>query len=138
MKLLGKNVHIVNTLVCVVVGILIGYFVLCGCSKTTSKKEAFRELGANLKYNMAQGVPGLRQHQLRPPAYTQQLNTHTGPTVPLPEGQLFFFADTDFTPECCVPPYSGVSSSDGCACVTKEQVDYINMRGGNRSPFSAF
>ena len=48
------------------------------------------------------------------------------------------FAKNEFKPECCVPPFSGVSSADGCACVTKEQVDYINMRGGNRSSSSIY
>ena len=137
MKLnLGKLISF-NSILCIIVGVLLGCFVLCGCL-AASKKEAFRELGAKINYKMTQGVPGLVPHLVNPPPYTQQLNTHTGPTVPLPEGQLFYFYDTAFSPDCCTPPYSGVSGSDGCACVTKEQVDYINARGGNRSPFSMF
>ena len=50
--------------------------------------------------------------------------------VPLPEGELFFFKQNQFQPECCPSDYS---SSTGCACMSTEQLDYINMRGGNRS-----
>ena len=65
--------------------------------------------------------------------FLKDLNTHqTGP-LPLPAGQLDFFADTQFKPECCVPPASGFSSSGGCACISTKQVDYINQRGGNRT-----
>ena len=53
-----------------------------------------------------------------------------GTAVPLPEGQLFMFADNEFKPECCPSTYS---SSNGCACMTEEQVKYLNERGGNRS-----
>ena len=68
----------------------------------------------------------------------QNLEANHGPALPLPPGEMFFFADNKFKPECCVPPFSSVSSSDGCACVTKEQVDYINMRGGNRTCSEVF
>ena len=51
---------------------------------------------------------------------------------------MFLFAKNEFKPECCVPSFSSASNADGCACVTKEQVDYINMRGGNRSCGSVY
>jgi hypothetical protein len=62
-----------------------------------------------------------------------RLNTykdHVGTPVPLPEGELFFFADNKFTPECCPSTYS---DSMGCACLSQAQVDYLNQRGGNRT-----
>ena len=136
MKNIGKLLSF-NCLLCMVIGLLLGCFVLCGYLHK-STKESFHQMGAPLQYKMTRGVPGLSRDLMNTAPYAQQLNTHSGPTVPLPEGQLFNFYDTAFSPSCCVPPYSGVSSSDGCACVTKEQVDYINMRGGNRSPFSIF
>ena len=55
---------------------------------------------------------------------------NVGTPVPLPEGELFFFADNKFTPECCPSTYS---DSMGCACLSQAQVDYINQRGGNRT-----
>ena len=55
---------------------------------------------------------------------------NVGTPVPLPEGELFFFANNKFTPECCPSTYS---DSMGCACLSQAQVDYINQRGGNRT-----
>ena len=62
-----------------------------------------------------------------------RLNTYkdnVGTPVPLPEGELFFFADNKFKPECCPSTYS---DSMGCACLSQAQVTYINERGGNRT-----
>ena len=53
------------------------------------------------------------------------------PTVPLPEGQLFMYANNEFSGKCC--SFSNVSGGGGCACITKEQADYLNSRGGNRT-----
>ena len=65
---------------------------------------------------------------------------HTAPNEPLngyfPKFQvgpdnLFMFKDNQAKPECCG---SSFSSDMGCVCSTPEQRDYINMRGGNRTP----
>jgi hypothetical protein len=65
--------------------------------------------------------------------YKNKLNSYkdnVGTPVPLPEGELFFFADNKFKPECCPSTYS---DSMGCACLSQDQVTYINQRGGNRT-----
>jgi hypothetical protein len=54
-----------------------------------------------------------------------------GTAVPLAEGELFMFSKNRSSPECCGS--SVYSTSDGCLCVTPEQVNYINTRGGNRT-----
>lgn len=64
-----------------------------------------------------------------------QSNTHVGTPVPLPEGELFFFTQNQFKPECCPNIYS---SSTGCACMSKEQHQYLNTRGGNRTSDSEY
>ena len=43
--------------------------------------------------------------------------------------------DAKFKPECCPSPYS---ASTGCACMSSEQIAYLNSRGGNRSGDSEF
>ncbi len=139
MKLMGIKFRPMVVVLCLVVGIMIGTFVLCSCAKVSLKevKEGFETMGAPTRYNMSVGVPGsygTRKLQSIAP----HLEANRGPKLPLPPGELFFFADNEFKPECCVPPFSSVSSSDGCACVTKEQVDYINARGGNRSAYEVF
>ena len=55
--------------------------------------------------------------------------------VPLPNGQLDFFATTAFKPECCPNTYS---SSEGCACSTIKQYKYLMDRGGNNVPYSEY
>ena len=55
---------------------------------------------------------------------------HQGTPVPLAPGQLDFFADNKFKPECCPSTYS---SGGGCACMSAEQVSYLNQRGSNNS-----
>ena len=55
--------------------------------------------------------------------------------IPLPEGEMFFWATTPFKPECC-PSY--MSSSMGCACMTVDQYNYLRERGGNNIPYSQY
>ena len=56
---------------------------------------------------------------------------HTGPKIPLPEGELFFFNNTKFDSECCPGTYS---NSKGCACLSQAQYNHLMMRGGNNTP----
>jgi len=56
---------------------------------------------------------------------------HSGPPIPLPEGELFFFNNTKFDSECCPATYS---SSQGCACLSQAQYNHLMMRGGNNTP----
>jgi hypothetical protein len=55
---------------------------------------------------------------------------NSGPTIPLPEGELNFFKDTKFDPSCCPATYS---NSTGCACLSKPQFNYLTTRGGNHT-----
>ena len=55
--------------------------------------------------------------------------------VPLPEGELFMFANTPFKPECCPNTYS---TSQGCACMTGKQYNYLITRGSNNVPYSEY
>ena len=55
--------------------------------------------------------------------------------IPLPEGEMFFWATTAFKPECC-PSY--MSTSTGCACMTVDQYNYLRDRGGNNVPYSEY
>jgi len=55
--------------------------------------------------------------------------------IPLPEGEMFMFANTDFKPECCPNTYSNGS---GCACMTGKQYNYLITRGSNNVPYSEY
>lgn len=55
--------------------------------------------------------------------------------IPLPEGEMFMFSNTQFKPECCPNTYS---TSTGCACMTGDQYNYLILRGGNNVPYSQY
>ena len=44
------------------------------------------------------------------------------------QNNRFFFNNTQFSSNCCPSMYS---SSNGCACMSDEQIDQIQTRGGN-------
>lgn len=54
---------------------------------------------------------------------------------PLAEGQLDFFENTLFKPECCPNTFS---SSMGCACMDMKQYSSLIHRGGNNVPYSEY
>lgn len=55
--------------------------------------------------------------------------------LPLPEGEMDFFANVDFKPECCPNTYS---NSMGCACMTSQDYNYLVTRSGNNVPYSEY
>jgi len=55
--------------------------------------------------------------------------------IPLPEGEMLMFANTQFKPECCPNTYS---NSTGCACMTTKQYNYLIERGSNNVPYSEY
>ncbi|NDA89559.1 MAG: hypothetical protein EBY20_01400 [Alphaproteobacteria bacterium] len=55
--------------------------------------------------------------------------------IPLPEGEMLMFANTEFKPECCPNAYS---NSTGCACMNLSQYNYLIDRGGNNVPYSEY
>ena len=55
--------------------------------------------------------------------------------VPLPEGEMAMFANTEFKPECCPNAYS---TGSGCACMTVKQYNMLIERGGNNVPYSEY
>lgn len=55
---------------------------------------------------------------------------YKGTSVPLSENEMFYFANNEFKGECCPSTYS---SSTGCACMSVDQINYLNQRGGNRT-----
>ena len=65
---------------------------------------------------------------------TSVLNRPTQP-IPLPDGEMLLFANTNFKPECCPNTYS---NSSGCACMTTGQYNYLVTRGGNNVPYSEY
>ena len=124
-KVLGMKLDVKCILISMVIGAILGSHLLCGCVT----KEGMETIGSVMNYKMSEGV-----HTNTYEKKTNMMNVNGGsrlsPKVPLPEGQLFMWANNDFSAKCC--EHSNVSGGKGCACITAEQNDYLNSRGGNR------
>ena len=128
-KLFGFKIefrlHVV--LICLALGAVIGSELLCN----TITREGMETAGAAIDYAMSNGV-----HEERRKLLTNLDNTYEKVQIPMPEGQLFLYANNKFSTECC--KNSTVSGSGGCACETKEQRDFIASHGGNASGSTGF
>lgn len=71
----------------------------------------------------------------KPSEGVEEILNRPAQPVPLPEGQMAMFANTEFKPECCPNAYS---NSSGCACMTVNQYNYLINRGGNNVPYSEY
>ena len=145
-KIFGYEVRIEVAIACVIIGMVMGLVMFCDCfqynliegmaTKKNGKKEGFTNLNNNdlhIDNSYTMGWVKTAKRYADGMGYENKLNSYkdnVGTPVPLPEGQLFFFADNKFKPECCPSTYS---DSMGCACLSQAQVTYINERGGNRT-----
>ena len=88
-------------------------------------KSTYQPMGPFDGVNLAPGKGAWRYT-----APNEPLNGYYPPFKVGPDN-LFMFKDNQAKPECCG---SSFSSDMGCVCSTPAQRDYINMRGGNRTP----
>ena len=157
LKLFGYEARLEVVVACIMIGMLAGLFMFCDCfqysvlegmtpndvnnkkangKKAGDKKEGFVNLSNNdlhIDDSYTMGWVQTAKRYASGMGNKNRLNTYkdnVGTPVPLPEGELFFFTDNKFKPECCPSTYSG---STGCACLSQDQVNYINQRGGNRT-----
>lgn len=154
LKLFGYEARLEIVVACIIIGMIAGLFMFCDCfqynilegmtpndmnDKSKSKKagvEGFVNLSnndLNIDDSYTMGWVQTAKRYASGMGNKNRLNTYkdnVGTPVPLPEGELFFFADNKFKPECCPSTYS---DSMGCACLSQDQVNYINQRGGNRT-----
>ena len=146
LEFLGLKFRLEVVVICVLLGYLIGGFVLCSCSKV-HLKEGFSSVLTNFnaaaplenaidQADWAQDAAAFQAEAGAGDIY-KNLAGNVGGAVPLPQDQLFFFYDNEFKPECCNYG-NGYSSSGGCACTSVKQMEYLNARGGNRAPGTVF
>jgi len=107
-----------------------------GGALKTNEFKAF-DLGDNTPVDTSKwGMPSLVVTPgEKPGAGVQNILDRPYQSVPLPEGQMSMFANTEFKPECCPNAYSNGS---GCACMTVNQYNYLVSRGGNNVPYSEY
>jgi hypothetical protein len=117
-------------------------------SSSTTTTEGF--VGSNNKaYGPEFGASKAPGYIMRPDTWAQPTLTYSKGTTPsagaqaildrnnppLAEGQLDFFDNTLFKPECCPNAFS---SSMGCACMDMKQYNTLIHRGGNNVPYSEY
>ena len=136
LKIFGLSCRLEIIVISMIVGLILGGHLLCSCSRI-GLQEGMAVMGASVDYVMGEDTVNSWTNKANKYAANMgydkaksKYSQNKGTPVPLPEGQLYMFADTEFKPECCPSTYS---SSTGCACITQEQVSYINERGGNRT-----
>jgi len=131
LKILGVKVNIVHVVAAMIIGCVLGCHLVCGCAT----REGYATAGSALDYVMNKGV-----HNNKYDKKHDQVEMNGGgrlsPQVPMPEGQLFFYANNEQSGKCC--DSSNVSGPGGCVCITAEQAKYLSSRGGNRSGSSEY
>lgn len=144
-SLLGMKINLVCVAISLLIGAIIGMTTLCSCSVIVKKdKEGFanknltNKMGAALNYKPSEGVPGntwaashTSNKNSEKSMYASLEGNVAGP-VPPSDDQLFLFAGNKFSPDCCYKP-NQYSSSTGCACISVDQMKFINSRGGNNT-----
>ena len=132
LKIFGYTLRVEVLVLIAIAGTLLWCHLLCSCSRM-SIKEGFDVLSPA---DIGSGKPKVTSDSWATPYLTRNtkknnsIGSYKGTVPPLQGGQLDMFADNAFTADCC---NSSMSNSSGCACVTSEQVEYINTRGGNRT-----
>ena len=115
----------------------------------TEKKEGFSNYKTNAGPQFAENAAP--DYYMDPSKWAQPSLVYTAGTTPdagvqaiwdrgknqkpLAEGEMDFFANTDFKPECCPNTYS---NSMGCACMSVGSYNQLVTRGGNNVPYSEY
>jgi hypothetical protein len=146
-----------TALVFLVIGAILGAHLFCSCTSFTVNgmpsnigsvfNEAFSQRNAlgsdnygapmndNMNGNNWETAARIYANQVGNQDNTNSGQYYNGGSVPLPPGELLLFAENEVNPECCPSFYT---SSTGCVCASKKQIDYLNKRGGNRTMDSEF
>ena len=108
------NVMTVLILSCLV-GFALGAIIICLTNNNVLVETFQNNISQPANYNQYAALKGI-----------------VGGQVPLPDNQLNFFYANKFDGSCCTKPQQ-YSSSTGCACISEEQMKYLNQRGGNNT-----
>jgi hypothetical protein len=89
----------------------------------------FLWLGAILVFSLLLNTSGVKE-SFFPSQYSMQYNQLEIDNMPnVPSGSLSILAENKVSPECCPSAYT---TSNGCVCLTNDQLESIKTRGGNR------
>ena len=135
--ILGQKLRLEILILILIVGILIGCNVVC--QSCGGMSEAFTLMGSSLDYRMGAGVQNSFEqgsmHKDSDAGQNPLANLENNVGGPVPPKGMTMFDSNRFTPECCPATYT---NSVGCACISPEQMNFLNERGGNRTMPSQF
>lgn len=124
------KINKINLEIFIIIGFIYGILVLhtfFGCCNNTLLIETF--IGSPSYGDYAE----VNNDNITMPVDNTSSTEPYQKNTPLPKNELFYFSDTTFKPECCPNIYS---NSDGCACMTQSQINYLVLRGGNNVPYN--
>jgi hypothetical protein len=150
---------------CSTVGLMEGLKMMSGAESTKPQLSSSQKKGtmkdpkegftnnSNSTFSETQfAATNTPDYYMNPNDWAQQSLVYTAGTKPSPAvqsiwdrsknqaprkpGQISFFDNVNFKPECCNG--SEYSSSMGCACLTVEDYKLLNQRGGNNVPYSEY
>ena len=145
MKLFGITFRLDIVIIALLIGAITGCFLLGSCCRFSFNEsiEIFKNAFSVLEEGFVarrpikghpmtntDGICSVHGSYCADTLSTAQDLSETNETSGAHTSNLFFFADNEFKPECCGSEFS---NSQGCACITTEQKNFINQRGGNRS-----
>lgn len=138
-----NSLHI-NLIIGIILVLIISFLLFTRCfykENDVVTKENMTNLTPSLiGFNMSDGVPGDIWSNSRTESlnsqndenfFSQLADIQAGQVV-LPDDQLNFFYKNHFDAKCCFKPQN-YSSSSGCACISEEQMRFLNERGGNNN-----
>lgn len=130
-KIFGMTLRLEIILLAILLIYIINVHTICSCSKVSLSEgfQMIKDVGTALNYEMNEGVP---LNKTPSPLHMNQ--NFKSAHIPLPDGKMDFFENTQFKPECCPNVYS---TGDGCACLSKDQINHLFQRGGNNTTSSS-
>jgi hypothetical protein len=85
-------------------------------------------IGSSLFFGTSGVKEALENYIFVKPPPTLEPEIYNG--LPEPTCQMHMFAENTAKADCCTEKNS-YTTSNGCLCVSKDQIDYLNKRGGN-------
>lgn len=120
-KLFNYKVKLEVAIVFILIGIFIGCNFICACNEI---QEGLTNMLVGYEYDMKDKSAGNLTDWYKHLETNRQNSKN-----PSPYDLMYMFKNNQISPSCCPSTYS---TSNGCVCVTPEQMLYLNKRGLNR------
>jgi hypothetical protein len=148
-KIFGVNLNVELLILICVVYLIIVVNTLGSCLKCGVKESftpANTNFGESKLFSISNPAPPINANKWNQPNMVvtpgqplskgaQDILNRPSQPLPLPDGEMLMFANTEFKPDCCPNTYS---TGSGCACMTTDQFNYLTVRGGNNIPYSEY